>query len=73
MMPFNALMTIGMRNLFTIVPTWQILASMGVQIVCAVFAFWLAGRALRLGLLRYGQRLHWRSLIGRTKSLEGAK
>jgi hypothetical protein len=66
-------MTIGMRNLFTIVPTWQILASMCVQIVCAIFAFWLAGRALRLGLLRYGQRLHWRSLFGIKNLPEGAK
>lgn len=72
LMPFTALMTIGMRNLFTIVPTWQIFASMCVQIVCAAGAFWLAGRALRLGLLRYGQRLNLRNLFGRTKPLEGA-
>jgi len=62
--PFTALMTIGMRNLFTIVPTWQILVSMAVQIVCALGAFWLAGRSFRLGMLRYGQRLRWRSLFG---------
>ncbi|MEN8172920.1 MAG: ABC transporter permease [Chloroflexota bacterium] len=61
--PFTALMTIGMRNLFTIVPTWQILVSMGVQILFAMGAVWLAGRSLRLGLLRYGQRLTWRSLF----------
>jgi hypothetical protein len=57
-------MTIGMRNLFTIVPTWQILVSMVVQIICALGAFWLAGRSLRLGMLRYGQRLTWRGLFG---------
>ena len=62
--PFTALMTIGMRNLFTIVPTWQILVSMVVQIICALGAFWLAGRSLRLGMLRYGQRLTWRGLFG---------
>ena len=61
--PFTALMTIGMRNLFTIVPTWQILVSMSIQIFCAIGAFWLAGRSLRVGMLRYGNRLTWRSLL----------
>ena len=61
--PFTALMTLGMRNLFTIIPTWQILLSMMIQIFCALSAFWLAGRSLKLGLLRYGQRLSWRRLL----------
>jgi ABC-2 type transport system permease protein len=65
-LPFTALMTTGMRNLFTIVPTWQILLSIVVQIVCALGALWLAGRALRLGMLRYGQRLTLRGLLGTT-------
>jgi ABC-2 type transport system permease protein len=64
LMPFTALITISMRNLFTIVPAWQILVSMMVQIICTLGAFWLAGRSLRLGMLRYGQRLNWRSLFG---------
>jgi ABC-2 type transport system permease protein len=64
LLPFTALMTIGMRNLFTIVPTWQIFVSMAVQIVCTFGSLWLAGRSLRLGKLRYGQRLRWRSLFG---------
>ena len=65
-LPFTSLMTIGMRNLFTIVPAWQIMLSMMVQIACALGAFWLAGRALRLGMLRYGQRLSLRGLMGRS-------
>ena len=73
LMPFTALMTIGMRNL---VHHRAHLANPR-QHVCAnhlcLLAFWLAGRALRLGLLRYGQRLHWRSLFGSKKSPEGAK
>lgn len=67
LLPFTALMTIGVRNLFTIVPTWQLIASMLVQISCALVAFWLAGRSLRLGMLRYGQRLTWHSLLGAAK------
>jgi len=63
LMPFTALLTLGLRNLFTIVPTWQIFASMLIQIICTLGAIWLAGRSLRLGLLRYGQRLNWRNLF----------
>ncbi len=63
MLPFTALMTTGMRNLFTIVPAWQIFTSVTIQVICALAAFWLAGRSLRLGMLHYGQRLTWRSLI----------
>ena len=69
-LPFTALMTTGMRNLFTIVPAWQIILSMAVQIACALAALWLAGRALRLGMLRYGQRLSLRGLLGTTSYQE---
>jgi ABC-2 type transport system permease protein len=65
-LPFTTLMTTGMRNLFTIVPTWQIILSIAVQSACALAALWLAGRALRLGMLRYGQRLSLRGLLGIT-------
>lgn len=64
-LPFTSLMTIGMRNLFTIVPFWQVAASTAVQAVCAVGGLWLASRAFRLGMLRYGQRLSLRSLFAR--------
>jgi ABC-2 type transport system permease protein len=68
--PFTALMTMGMRNIFTIIPTWQIIVSAAVQITCLLGACWLAGRSLRLGMLRYGQRLTWCKLF-RTTSLQG--
>ena len=63
LLPFTALMTISLRNIFTVVPLWQVAASAAVQTVCAVGALWLAGRAFRLGILRYGQRLNWRELM----------
>jgi len=63
LLPFTALMTISLRNIFTVVPLWQVAASAAVQTVCAVGALWLAGRAFRLGMLRYGQRLNWRELM----------
>ena len=63
LLPFTSLMTVGVRSLFTIVPAWQIWVSVLVQVVCALLGVWLAGRALRLGLLRYGQRLTWQRLF----------
>jgi hypothetical protein len=32
-------------------------------VLCAGGAVWVAGRAFRLGMLRYGQRLDWRELL----------
>jgi len=63
LLPFTALMTTGTRNLFTIVPAWQVIASAAVQILCALGAIILAGRALRFEMLRYGKRLSWRTLF----------
>jgi ABC-2 type transport system permease protein len=63
LLPFTSLMTIAMRNLFFSVPGWQIALSVCVQTVSAVGAIWLASRAFRLGMLRYGQRLGWRRLF----------
>ena len=63
LLPFTALLTISLRNIFAAVPTWQVAASVAVQTLCAASALWLAGRAFRLGMLRYGQRLRWRELL----------
>jgi ABC-2 type transport system permease protein len=67
LLPFTALLTLSMRNLFAAVPPWQIAVSFFVQTLAAVGAVWLAGRAFRLGMLRYGQRLAWRRLFRRDK------
>jgi ABC-2 type transport system permease protein len=53
------------RDGLTILPAWQIVLSAVVQTASAVGAIWLAGRAFRLGMLRYGQRLRWRELFAR--------
>lgn len=65
LMPFTSLMTVGMRNLFTIVPAWQVATSAAVQMACALGAIWLAARAFRSGMLRYGQRPSLRRLLAR--------
>lgn len=62
-LPFTSLMSIAMRNLFYSVPTWQVALSAFVQTASAVGAVWLASRAFRQGMLRYGQRLQLRNLF----------
>jgi ABC-2 type transport system permease protein len=61
--PVTALPTLSMRLAFSQVPTWQIVVSAALMTLCAGGAVWLAGRAFRLGMLRYGQRLNWRELF----------
>jgi ABC-2 type transport system permease protein len=63
--PLTAPLTMLMRDGLTILPTWQVALSGGIQVVCAVAAIWLAGRAFRMGMLRYGKRLKWREVFAR--------
>jgi len=65
LLPFTSLMTVAFRNLFTIVPTWQVAISVLIQTLCACVAIWLASRAFRLGMLHYGQRMAFRRLFAR--------
>jgi ABC-2 type transport system permease protein len=53
------------RQGVTIIPGWQIAVSAIILVVCAAGAIWLAGRAFRLGMLRYGKRLAWREIFTR--------
>lgn len=71
MMPFTGLMAIGVRNFFSIVPTWQVLASVASQIIWALVSIRFAIWAFRFVNLRFGQRLKWVELftLGRIGSL----
>ncbi|UCF26717.1 MAG: ABC transporter permease, partial [Chloroflexota bacterium] len=62
--PFTAPITIAIRAGFAVVPAWQIGLSLGMLILFAAIAVWFAGRAFRLGMLRYGQRVPWREFLG---------
>ena len=62
-LPFTALLTITLRNIFASVPLWQVATAVALQVVYAIVALWLASRAFRLGMLQYGQRLNWRKLL----------
>jgi ABC-2 type transport system permease protein len=65
LMPFTALMTIAIRSLFFSVPLWQVAASVAIQTGFALLMIWLAGRAYRLGMLRYGKRLSLKDILRR--------
>ncbi len=65
--PLTSPMTTLMRMGFTELPAWEFAAIVSILVLSAVGAMWLAGRAFRLGMLRYGQKVQWRELFGRTK------
>jgi ABC-2 type transport system permease protein len=69
-MPFTSLITFGIRNLFTVIPFGQLLATFLVQAALSGFLVWLAGRAFRIGMLRLGQRIKLKEVFGRRPSLE---
>ena len=59
LIPLTAPVAMLIRDGLTILPAWQIALSAAIQILCAAGAIWMAGRAFRLGMLRYGKRLRW--------------
>jgi ABC-2 type transport system permease protein len=61
--PLTAPMTIAIRMGFTTIPAWQYFTSLVLLLISAAGAVWLAGRAFRLGMLRYGQRLRWKEIF----------
>jgi ABC-2 type transport system permease protein len=64
-LPFTSLITVGVRNLFTIIPVWQVVVSVAIQGVCAFCVIWIASRAFWIGILGYSKRLHVWHLFGR--------
>jgi ABC-2 type transport system permease protein len=72
LLPGSAPMATAVRASFYDVPNWQIACSAAIQALCALGAVWLAGRAFRLGMLRYGQGLKLREIISRRKPLAAA-
>ncbi len=66
--PLTAPMTIAIRMGFTTIPAWQYITSLVLLLISAVGAVWLAGRAFRLGMLRYGQRVHWKEIFSQQRA-----
>ena len=61
--PPTALTAFALRLLFDAIPTWQVIVFLLVSLAGGGGMIWLAGKAFRLSLLRYGQRLRWRELF----------
>jgi ABC-2 type transport system permease protein len=64
--PLTAPISLPLRAAFTTVPAWQIGLSLTLLCSLAAVSIWFAGRAFRLGMLRYGKRLSWKELFSRT-------
>ena len=61
--PLTSPVSLSLRAAFTEVPIWQVALSISLLIVCTAGAVWLAGKAFRLGMLRYGKRLSFKEIF----------
>lgn len=55
--PFSSPLAMSLRMAFTRVPTLEILLVLLVQVLFAVGAMWLAGRAFELGMLQFNKKV----------------
>ena len=62
--PITAVMTLAIRSILWEVPLWQFALAAAIALASGLVTIWLAGKAFRVGMLRYGQRLSWRDLLG---------
>jgi ABC-2 type transport system permease protein len=65
--PVTSMSTISIRLAFSQVLAWQIATSAVLTTLCAAGAIWMAARAFRLAMLRYGQRLRLGEIVGRRR------
>jgi ABC-2 type transport system permease protein len=65
LIPFTAPVALPLRAAFTDIPGWQVSLALGILFFSAVGAIWLAGRAFRIGMLRYGKKVSLRELFKR--------
>jgi ABC-2 type transport system permease protein len=63
MFPLTAPIALPLRAVFTTIPTWQIAMTIGLLVLLAAFAVWMAGRLFRLGMLSYGKRIAFREIF----------
>jgi ABC-2 type transport system permease protein len=68
LIPFTSLTTIAIRNLLVAIPFWHFALSFAIQVALAILALWLASRAFRLGMLRYGQRVRLGEIFRRPRT-----
>jgi ABC-2 type transport system permease protein len=61
--PTTAFLTVVMRWSLAVVPLWQMALSWVLLVTSAVLSVWASARVLRVGMLRYGQRLDLRGMV----------
>jgi ABC-2 type transport system permease protein len=61
--PLTAATGLILRLGLTVLPAWQIGASLAIQIVSVIVVMWLAAKVFRLGMLMYGKALTPRTLL----------
>lgn len=68
LIPLTSVQTIGIQSIFMEVPLGRLALAAVVSSLCAAGMVWLAARAFRLGLLRYGKRIRFGELFRRGKA-----
>ncbi|MBZ0305272.1 MAG: ABC transporter permease [Anaerolineae bacterium] len=63
LIPFTAPLSVLMRVGFSVVPAWQIVASLAILLLTTVGTTWLSARIFRWGMLRYGKRASLRDMF----------
>jgi ABC-2 type transport system permease protein len=66
--PPTAFLSVVLRWSVSVVPWWQLIASWVLLVMAAGFSLWGAARILRVGMLRYGQRLELRAVVSALKA-----
>lgn len=69
--PGTSLFTLAMRSIIVEVPVWQYITSAGVASLLALLVVWMAGKAFRISMLRYGKRLSLKELAGLRNATAG--
>ena len=62
--PLTAPISLPLRMGLAEVPVWQVVLAYVLMVGAVVLAFYLAGRAFRMGMLRYGKKLTWGQILG---------
>jgi ABC-2 type transport system permease protein len=65
LIPFTSVITLALRSLTYVVPLWQIGLAALIGLGGGILLMWMAGRALRLSMLRYGKRVRLGEIFGR--------
>jgi ABC-2 type transport system permease protein len=71
--PLTAPITMPLRAVFTSVPVWQIVITIVILDLLAIFMLWLAGRIFRIGMLQYGRRVSIKEVFGKRILMAGQK